>query len=92
VAPALADQKEINMDLYLPDDFVPHAEYSWTDSLHATHAREEGFGTSGSDEDWLGGEALLTPALQHDVLATRDRYDLLYATQLGTDPGDWCAL
>lgn len=81
------------MDLYLPDDFVPHADYGWTDSLHATHAREESFGANtSSDEDWLGGEALLTPALRHDLLSTRERYELLYATQLGTDSSDWCAL
>lgn len=81
------------MDLYLPDDFVPHAEYSWTDTLHATHAREEGFGPiCSSDEDWLGGEALLAPALQRDVRATQERFDAMRATRLGTDSDDWCAL
>lgn len=89
------------MDLYLPDDFVPHADYAWhgqsgqawTDSLHAAHARDEGAGLEAGDEDdWLGGEALLTPSLQHELRATQARHHRLHAFALATDSSDWCAL
>lgn len=81
------------MDLYLPEDFIPHADYGWTDSLHTAHAREEGIGLAAdAAENWLGGEALLTPTLQHDLRTTHERYNQLYATVLATDTSDWCAL
>jgi len=54
------------MDLYLPDDFIPHADYAWTDTLPAARSREE-IALPRAGDDWLGGEALPAPALCRDL-------------------------
>jgi hypothetical protein len=59
------------MDLYLPDDFVPHADYTWSEACadgDASPAREA--------EDWFGAEAFVAPAtFEQTRPACRDEVD-----------------
>ena len=54
------------MDLYLPDDFVPHADYSWSE--HATRESAE-VPHPDSNDDWFGAEAFVAPTLCQDLRA-----------------------
>lgn len=49
------------MDLYLPNDFIPHADYSWSEPRGTSHDSVP------AGEDWFGAEAYVSPALCDDL-------------------------
>jgi hypothetical protein len=57
---APTQETEFPMDLYLPDDFVPHADYSW--SQPTADARGP-VCEAVPDEGWFGAEAFVAPRL-----------------------------
>jgi len=64
------------MDLYLPNDFVPHADYTWSETC------ADGAPSAQDAEDWFGAEAYVAPATFEDAHARPAR----------TDETDWRAL
>jgi len=52
------------MDLYLPNDFVPHADYTWSEA-----AADSDASPAQEAEDWFGAEAYVPPSTFESVRA-----------------------